>query len=240
MSKVLVIGDIHEPASHPGYRRFCQDLYDAWGCNKVVFIGDVVDHHCISFHQKDVDADGVTREAEVAAKGVRKWAKAFPKAEVMIGNHDERVFRLAASVNIPSRFIVGYEIVWSTPGWQWKRDTDIDDVHYFHGTGCSGKTPALNAAMASMQSTVIGHCHSVAGKRWACGPNKRIFGMDTGCGVDISHPARAYGKNMIRKPILAAGVVLNGLPYHEIMPMARGEKYHKSRFLCNKRRAKAL
>jgi len=230
MSKILIIGDIHEPACHVGYRRFCQDLYESWGCNRVLFIGDIIDFHCISFHAKDVDADGVTREAEMAYKGVRKWYKAFPKAEVMIGNHDERVFRLAASVNIPARFIRDYDLVWDTPKWQWKRDTEIDNVHYFHGTGCTGKMPALNAAKASMMSTVIGHCHSVAGIKWNCGVNRRIFGMDTGCGVDVNHPAMRYGRNMVNKPVLSAGVVMDGMPYHEIMPMARGEKYHKSRF----------
>jgi predicted phosphodiesterase len=230
MSKVLVIGDIHEPATHVGYRRFCQDLYDQWGCNSVLFIGDIIDHLNISFHQKDVDADGVTREADMALKGIQKWYKAFPKAEVMIGNHDERVYRLSASVNIPARFIRDYSDVWNTPKWDWKRNTVIDDVHYFHGTGCTGKMPALNAAKASMMSTVIGHCHSVAGIKWSCGVNRRIFGMDTGCGVDINHVAMNYGRNMVNKPVLAAGVVLDGFPYHEIMPMARGEKYHKSRF----------
>ena len=81
-----------------------------------------------------------------------------------------------------------------------------------------------------MVSTVIGHCHSVAGIKWACAPDRRVFGMDTGCGVDISHPAMSYGRNLIRKPILSAGVVIDGIPYHEIMPMAKGETYHRSRF----------
>jgi predicted phosphodiesterase len=230
MSRILVIGDVHEPASHPGYLQFVQDVGDWWECKKTVFIGDIIDHHCISFHQKDVDADGVSRESEMAYDGVRRWCKAFPKAEVMIGNHDERVFRLAASVNIPARFIVDYKHVWNTPKWDWKRETEIDDVHYFHGTGCSGMRPAANAARASMMSTVIGHCHSSGGVSWCCGPNKRIFGMDVGCGVDILHPAMAYGKNLIRKPVLSTGVVIDGLPYHEIMPMARGEQYHRSKF----------
>jgi len=175
MSKILVIGDIHEPACHVGYRKFCQDLYDAWGCKRVVFIGDIIDHHCISFHARDVDADGVTREAETAYKGVRKWYKAFPRAEVMIGNHDERVFRLAASVNIPARFIRDYDLVWDTPKWQWKRDTEIDDVYYFHGTGLSGQMPALKRAIKNGQNSVMGHCHSVAGVKWSAGDCLSVF-----------------------------------------------------------------
>ena len=230
MSRVLVIGDVHEPATHPAYRDFCKDLYSAWKCDRAVFIGDLLYLHSISFHSRDVDADGVTREAEIASQGIRKWVKAFPEATVTIGNHDERVFRLAASVNIPSMFIQDYAHVWNTPKWNWTREVMIDGVRYFHGTGCSGKNPALNAAVMTMTSTVIGHCHSVAGISWACSPNRRVFGLDTGCGVDIDHPAMNYGRNLIKKPILSAGVVIDGIPYHEIMPMARGEAYHRSRF----------
>ena len=202
-----------------------------------MFIGDILDHHCISFHKKDVDADGVTRETELAAEGIAKWVKVFPEAEVMIGNHDERVFRLAADVSIPSRFIKEYAKVWSTPRWKWKRETMIDDVHYFHGTGVSGKMPALNVAIKSMMNTVIGHVHSTAGIKWACGPDRRVFGMDTGCGVDIDHASMNYGRNHINRPILAAGVVLDGVPYHEIMPIARGERYHRSKFIKRRKRA---
>ena len=50
MSKVLVIGDPHEPVSHPGYRRFCKDLRGKYRTNKTVIIGDICDHHAISFH----------------------------------------------------------------------------------------------------------------------------------------------------------------------------------------------
>jgi len=148
----------------------------------------------------------------------------------MIGNHDERVYRLAASVNIPARFIKDYSDQWNTPRWSWLREKLIDDVMYTHGTGSGGKTPALNRATASLVSTVMGHVHSRGGIAWAAGPTTRLFGMDTGCGVDITHPAMAYGKQMISKPILSCGVVIDGHPYHEMMPHDRGETYHRSRF----------
>ena len=230
MSKVLVIGDIHEPACHVGYRRFCQDLYEQWGCNRVVFIGDIVDLLNISFHQKNVDADGVTREVEMAYEGVQKWCKAFPKAEVMTGNHDARVCRLAASVNIPIQFIRDYAEVWNTPHWDWKGCTTIDEVYYFHGEKIGGQSPALKRAIKNGQSSVMGHQHSQSGVRWSVGDNLRVFGMDTGCGIDVDHISMYYGRNFINKPILSAGAVIDGIPYHEIMPIGRGEKYHKSRF----------
>ena len=229
MARVLVIGDVHEPATHPGYRQFCVDLADRWETDRVVFIGDVLDFHSISFHPAEPDAPGAADEVDEAALGIRRWYDAFPRAQVTVGNHDERVYRLAASVNIPGRFIRSYSSLWGTKGWRWVTDCRIDDVHYLHGTGLGGAQPALTAAKASMQSTCVGHCHSVAGVRWHSGA-KRIFGMDTGCGVDVESPAMRYGKNLIRKPIVAAGVVIDGHPYHEVMPMNRGERYHRSNF----------
>jgi len=232
--KVLVIGDIHEPATHPGYRRFCLDLYDAWGCNKVVFIGDITDNAFCSFWDPDIDHDGINAQIDKSRAGVAKWVKSFPEAHVMVGNHDIRPELAAAKARIPKKFIVASEILWDTPNWSWRDDILIDGVHYLHGHRGSrgGIQPALSTAKDSATSTVLGHYHTKAGYAWAKSIyNKRIFGMDTGCGVDIDHPLMKYAKkSCVWQSILAAGVVMDGVPYHEIMPMAKGEKYHKSRF----------
>lgn len=224
---MLVIGDLHVPAVHPRYIDFCRDLRDAYDCNRVVFIGDVVDHHNVSFHPREIDAVSVQEEFDEVLDGVAQWHEEFPKATVTIGNHDERIHRRAASVGIPSRALLTYNALWKTPGWRWQEDETIDDVHYFHGTGHSGERPAFLAARASMVSTVIGHCHSVSGFQWAAGPNGRIFGMDVGCGVDIHHIAMRYGYRLSRKPVLAAGVVTDGQPMHFAMPCGPREKYRR-------------
>ena len=117
MARVLVIGDVHEPVSHPGYRQFCVDLAERWGTDRVVFIGDLLDFHAISFHPTEPDASGPIDEMDEAAIRVRAWCTSFPRATVTIGNHDERVYRLAASVNIPGRFIRSYASLWGTKGW---------------------------------------------------------------------------------------------------------------------------
>ena len=230
MTRVLVIGDVHEPAAHPGYLAFCQHLEEKWQPDRVVFIGDLLDMHAVSFHASEPDALGAEDEAEQTRRLVAAWHEAFPSATVTIGNHDERVHRMASSVNIPARFIRKFADVWGTPTWKWVRDVVIDKVTYVHGTGFGGATPALNAAKKSMGSIVCGHVHSVGGVHWAAGPTARIFGLDTGCGVDIEHAAMRYGRNMLTKPILSAGVVIDGYPYHEPMPMGRGEPFHRSKF----------
>jgi hypothetical protein len=230
MARVLVIGDIHEPVTHPAYLKFCTDIYEAWNCDTVHFIGDVVDWHGISFHARHPEAPGTMDEYEMALAGVQKWYKQFPKATVSIGNHDERIIRLGESVNIPARFIRDYADVWETPGWTWEHETIIDDVYYYHGVGSRGKFPAYNTIAKMCMSVVMGHVHSAGGVKWMVNPRARFFGMDTGCGIDDRAVAMAYGKHNKIRSVLSCGVVLDGMPYHEIMPATRGEKYHRSRF----------
>jgi len=230
MAKVLVIGDIHLPAVHPGYLSFCKDLYTKHKCNTVVFIGDVVDWHSVSFHTKHPGAKGPIDEYEAAQEAVQIWVKAFPIATVCIGNHDARIMRLAESVNIPSNCLKDYRELWGTSNWDWRDEHIIDDVYYFHGMGSSGIHPAFTSMQKLLMSVVQGHIHSAAGIKWRANPQRRIFGMDVGCGVDDKQIAFAYGQKNQIKSMLSAGVVLDGIPQHFIMPMGTGEKYNKRKF----------
>lgn len=229
MARVLYIGDVHEPVSHPGYLPFCRDLRDKHRCDQVVFIGDVVDWHAVSFHAHHPDAPGPKDEYELAKAGVEKWYKAFRRASVCIGNHDERLIRLAETVNIPSKFIRDYSDIWNTPQWKWDTEFIIDDVYAYHGIGSGGMHPAFNSSGKMLMSVVQGHIHTAAGIKWRCNPTRRIFGMDTGCGIDDKALAFAYGKHNKTRSVLGAGVVLDGIPYHEVCPIGPGEKYHRSK-----------
>lgn len=231
MARVLVIGDQHAPATHPGYLAFCRDLHRQYRCDDVVHIGDVVDLHAVSRHEASPEAKSASGEFEDAVVQIAKWAKAFPKIRVCEGNHDKRIYSQAASVNIPGRFLKGYAELWGTPGWDWKPDHIIDDVYYFHGTGCGGTYPAPNTMQKMLMSTVMGHIHSAGGIWWKANPQKRIFGMNVGCGVDDKHIAFRYGENLKIRSILSAGVVVDGVPTHVIMPCGPKEKYHRSRFV---------
>lgn len=230
MSKVLVIGDLHLPVAHPGYRKFCKDLRDAYNTDRTVFIGDVLDHHAISFHARSPMCPGAQDEYILAKGCVKKWYKEFPKATITIGNHDNRSLRLAESVNIPAQYLRDYSDVWNTPGWNWVDDTIIDDVYYFHGEGSGGIHPAFNAMKARLMSVAIGHFHSASGIKWSASPNRRTFGLDVGCGIDVGAWQFAYGRHCPKKPILSAAVVIDGVPFHHICPCGPGERYHKSKF----------
>jgi len=237
MARVLVIGDTHEPYTHPGYLAFCQDLAEEWAIDKVVHIGDVTDWHSVSFHLKRPEMPGPAEEYARARVAVARWYERFPVAQVCIGNHDERVYRLGRTVGIPDELIRTYEDIWDTPTWDWEDQHVIDGVVYRHGTGVSGVHPAYNAALKMCCSVVIGHTHAAGGVKFIVGPMTRHFGMDVGCGVDDRALAFAYAGNSLRKSVLSAGIVLDGCPYYEPMPIGRGERYHRSRFSRRKRRS---
>ena len=230
MSRVLAIGDIHAPVTHPGYFDFCCDVKKKYRCDKVVFIGDVVDWHGISFHAKHPDAPGPKDEYLLALREVQRWYRKFKNAVVTIGNHDERLIRLAESAGVPGSFIRDYKDVWKTPKWDWVFDTIIDNVYYYHGTGRGGMHPAFNTAKDMTMSVVMGHCHSAGGIKWLASPTQRRFGMDTGCGIDDQMYAFSYGKHMKRKSVLSCGVVLDGIGQHVIMPCSDGEKYSRENY----------
>jgi len=230
MARRLVIGDLHEPVAHPGYLAFCQDLYEQWDCNVVTFIGDVADFQAVSFHANNPMCPGPDDEFILAKQKIQKWYGAFPKADVCIGNHDARVIRLAESVNIPAKFLRDFADIWQTPGWSWDYEHVVDDVCYLHGTGRGGVHPAWNTAAKKLMSTVMGHCHARSGIKWRANPLRRIFSVDTGCGIDVDAWQFAYGKHQDERPILSAVVVIDGIPYHEIFPCGRGELYHKDNF----------
>ncbi len=230
MSKVLVIGDSHFPAVHPGYLAFCSDLRDKYKCDTAVHIGDVCDVHAISQHERSPDAQGPVDEYEAAMEDIKKWKKAFPVLHVCEGNHDARICRMAATVNIPSRFLKGYVELYDTPKWNWKPEHTFDDVFYTHGTGAGGSYPAFNLMQKMLMSVVSGHIHSAAGVWWRANPLRRIFGLNVGCGVDDKHVAFKYGENLKIRSILSAAVILDGVPMHLVMPCGPKEKYHRSRF----------
>jgi predicted phosphodiesterase len=201
MSKVLVIGDIHEPFCLDGYIQHCKNVYKDFNCNKVVFIGDIIDSHFSSFHSTDPDGLSAKDELNLSIKKLRKWHKAFPKATVIIGNHDRIVARKALANGISAKWIKEYKDVLEVPTWNFKTDETIDNVLYVHGEGAT----AFTKAKTLFQSVVAGHTHTKCYIEYM----NNVFGMQVGCGVDKDSYAMAYAKNYA-PPQIACGVVIDG------------------------------
>lgn len=230
MSRVGVIGDTHNPWSRKGYLQFCQDTFDEYDCDTIVHIGDVNDHHNISFHETEPASPGVISEYKKAKAVTQKWYKAFPKVKVCLGNHDLRIIRRAKVVKIPEFFLKTHNQLWGTSGWRWAKSWVIDGVYYYHGTGQGGLYPASNAVRKMLMSCVLGHNHTASGVKHYANPNQRIFACDTGCGIDDKAMAFNYIEDNKQRSILSCAVIIDGVPYIEPMPCGRGELYHDSNF----------
>lgn len=222
---VGIIGDTHEPFCHKEYINFCYSVFNKYQVSRIVHIGDEVDNHALSFHQHLPEGDSITSEAEKAQKNLEKWYKTFHDVDVIVGNHSALPYRQATAAGIPKRFLKAYEEIWHAPkGWKWSLETEIDHVKYVHGTGSSGQNGAINLAIRSRQSVVIGHIHSFGGVSYHASVNDLIFGLNVGCGIDTRAYAFEYGRNFVNKPTLGCGIVIGG---HQaiFVPMSLGKKY---------------
>ena len=202
--RILVIGDLHEPFCLDGYLKFCKETYLKYNCNKVIFIGDVIDNHYSSYHESSADGLGGKYELEQAVKKLSKWYKAFPVADVTLGNHDRIIIRKAQSSNIPSQWIKEYKEVLKTPKWNYVTDVFYNDVRFVHGDK-SGK-PRM-ATKRDMVSTVSGHYHTDMYVDWMFGKTRAIFGMAVGCGIDSSSYAMGYMQGG-KKEAIGCGIVV--------------------------------
>lgn len=219
MSRVLVIADQHHPFTHKDYLNHCKKQYKKYKCNRVVNIGDVIDHHTGSYHETDPNGLSPIEELRQTRISLKKWVRAFPKMDIMRGNHDELPFRKAKTMGYTRESMKSLNDTYDLPdAWNWHESTIIDGVLYTHGTGLSGKNAALNAAIGNRMSTVIGHVHSFAGIQWTASKQDLLFGMQVGWGGDIESYAFAYGKHFTSRPIMGCGIVINGTnPYYEPM-----------------------
>lgn len=204
-NRVLVIGDLHEPFCLDGYLEHCKEAYYKYNCNKVIFIGDVIDQHYSSYHETDPDGMGGGQELDLAIEKIKRWYKVFPKADITIGNHDRIIMRKAFTSAIPKKWIKEYKEVLETPKWNFVDRIIVDGVQYVHGEGGTARTKCR----ADMMSTVQGHLHTQCYTEWCVGQNFKIFGMQVGCGIDHDSYAMAYAKRG-KKPAIGCGVVIGG------------------------------
>jgi hypothetical protein len=211
---ILVVGDLHEPFCLEGYLDFCLEQYETYNCNQVIFIGDILDNHAFSYHEPDPNGMSAGLELKKSIEKVAEWYKAFPEADICVGNHDLMASRKAMTGGIPSAWIKSYNDVLGTPNWNWVDSVVYDNVLYEHYG--QAQTKAKN----NLMSSVCGHIHTEAYCKWFVGKRFRIFGMQVGCGVDSSTYASAYAKNF-KKQAIGCSVVLNDgkLPINLLMPL---------------------
>lgn len=207
---VLVIGDLHEPFCLPDYLAFCQRVQREYKTTHTIFIGDIIDNHYSSYHETDPDGYSAGEELKRATDRLAKWHKAFPNADVCIGNHDRMASRKVFSAGLSQSWLRNINEVLQVPTWNFHTSFVYDKVKYIHG---DKRVTARTAALRSGQNSVQGHRHNES-YVWH---NPNTWGMQVGTGVDMDSYAMAYAQE--GQNILSCGVVLNNGSLPKVIPM---------------------
>jgi len=221
-SRVGIIGDTHIPYCLEGYMEFCKETFDSWGVDKVVHIGDLIDHHALSFHDSEPTLKSASGEMLDAREHLQPWYDTFPELTLIAGNHDKIPARQLTKIGMDSEVWMRplEEVYYFPSGWKLTDGVEIDGVLYHHGDTSVGVNGFRNDAKARMCNTVSGHAHGNAGVSATASHHRLVWGMATGCGVDNSTMAMVYGKHFKNKPIISCGIVIDGkLPVVEYLDL---------------------
>jgi predicted phosphodiesterase len=223
---VGIVGDIHAPYTLDGYLEFCQATFERHEVNRVIFAGDVIDHHALSFHDSEPSLKGAMGERLEAQEVLAPWYRAFPKVEITEGNHDIIPKRWLKKLGMESHVYLrtNAEIYGYPPGWTEVEHVFSNGVLYHHGMTAVADFGYAKDARARMCNTVTGHAHSNFGVGYTANDTKMVWGMGVGCGVDRRSMAFAYGKHFPKKPIIGCGVVLDDGKLPVCFPMDLGSR----------------
>jgi hypothetical protein len=229
MSVILAISDTQEPFAHQDALAFCQHLIKPFRDRGdeiiVVHQGDEVDQHTLG--RWPANPDGLSGGAELAEAKHRLsyWFDAFPDVMVCESNHTYRAWKKASEAGLPAEFLKSVaEVYGAPPGWRWAQRWIVDDICFEHGENVSGFNAARSAAIQNRMNTSIGHQHSNAGVQYATGIADQIWGMNTGCLIDVDAYAFRYGRAMRNKPTLGCGIVIHGIPHFVPMILSKTTK----------------
>lgn len=225
MSVILAISDTQEPFSHTDALAFCRSIIAPFVARgeKIIVVhqGDEVDQHTLGRWPSNPDGKSGGDELKESIHRLSYWFDAFPEVFVCESNHTYRAWKKASEAGIPSEFLKSVAEVYKAPvGWKWRDRWFIDGICFEHGENVSGPLAARNAAIQNRMNTSIGHQHSNAGVLYASGIQDQIWGMNTGCLIDVDAYAFRYGRALRNKPTLGCGLIVNGIPY--FIPMILG------------------
>lgn len=224
---VLTISDLQIPYEHPDALRFVREVSALYAPTKIVCIGDEVDQHAGGRFDPDPDADSIGVELRKSVRRLNKWYEEFPEVSVCMSNHTQRIYKKAFHAGIPEGYMRTIaEWLEAPEGWVWEDKFVIDGVRYEHGDAQGGMYAARNLAIRNRQSTVIGHHHSHGAVYYIANEDEMIFGMNTGCLIDIKSRAFRYAKNAALKPTLGCGVVVEGVPYFVPMMLKKNGRWN--------------
>lgn len=221
--RILFVSDIHAPYHHEFLLEFLESLKNKYDPTRVIFLGDELDKHAMSFHDSDPDLPSAGDELLLALPTIAALKELFPVADIIDSNHGSMVYRKAKHHGIPRRYIRSYnDVLEVDAGWKWHMDLTLDlssfnvpDVYVHHGK--SADVVKLSQAMG--MSAVQGHYHEKFAIGYWANPHGLYFGMQCGCLIDDKKLAFAYNNANLKRPIVGTGLIIEGVPVLEAMPL---------------------
>lgn len=214
---ILCISDLQIPFQHRDALDFVlavkKQFYKPGDTLYVINQGDEVDQHTLSSYASDPNGRSAGDELHEAKMELKPWGQEFPVTLICESNHTYRGYKKGFDAGIPQEFFRKLNEIYETPPrWQWKDRWIIENILFEHGENVSGPTAAINAAIHNRMSTSIGHQHSNGGVLWSGSFSGNVFGLNTGCLIDVDKYAFKYGSKLRKKPTLGMGVIFNQIP----------------------------
>jgi hypothetical protein len=240
-SRVLILSDLHAPYCHPDALAFLAALKAKYNPDRVVCVGDEVDHHSMSFHDSDPDLDAAGRELQNAREILWELAAMFPKVDLVDSNHGSLLYRRGKASGIPRHLLLEYkDAIFGEKlkdgtvirpngrgeGWNWHHSLVLDlpgnkKCLVVHGMS---KSTMQNVKQCGM-NFIQGHHHGTFEVVWNGTPDALNFGMTVGCLIDDHSLAFAYNKTTMARPIIGCGIILDGQPRLLPMVLAKGGRW---------------
>lgn len=218
---ILFISDMHIPYQHRKMFEFLAGLKKRYNPTRVICVGDELDKHALSFHDSDPDLDSAGPELEKSLPAIARLHEMFPKMDLIDSNHGSMVYRKAKHHGIPRKYIKSYnDVLGVGEGWKWHMDLTItlpdhQKVYVHHGKSAD----AVKTSQAMSMSHVCGHFHESFGIRYWSNPTALYWGMNIGCLINDSSLAFAYNNTNLKRPIIGTGLIVDGYPILEPMPL---------------------
>jgi hypothetical protein len=218
-ASILVIPDQHFPFNHPDIIAFLKAVKKAYKPDKVVNLGDEVDLHAYSFHEKHPELMSPGDELKTAINRLKPLYNLFPNVDILESNHGSLVYRRGKFAGLPRNVIKSYNDILEAPkGWRWHNDlilhgSDGEPIYFCHGLSSDALKNSKNKSMRFVQ----GHHHSKFSIQYWANSERLFWGVTSGCLVEYKSLAFEYGRLILDKPIIGCTVIRNGYPI--LIPM---------------------
>ena len=226
---VIAIGDIQFPFQHEDMIPFLRAVIKKYKPDTMVQIGDLADQYFANAWGKSTKAKAARDEFELFLDQLHNdFLPLFKKMDktIIIGNHDERIFKRADEAGIPDFVLKSMKDLYELPNdVDLVYDKVIDGVTYVHGhtTKCTSANATEILTYEYETPVVYGHFHSSAGINYLANKRRLVWGFNLGCLIDNNAYAFQYGRSYKNKPILGVGLVINGQPIY--IPMIIGANH---------------